>query len=105
MNLAPDDDPWSIYPLEGGDELLDAHNDIILKFYPNVEPKTKRAVAAVPELLEELSNLLCYMPYVPAYDSYSGPGETWDEAIRAHEDVERVKALLKRIFEGEEDAD
>lgn len=98
MSLEPEGGPWSIYPLEDGDELLDAHNDILLKFSVDVEPKTKRAIAAVPELLEELRDLLCYMPYVPAYDSYGGPDETWDEAIRAHEDVERVKALLKRIY-------
>lgn len=36
MSLEPEGGPWSIYPLEDGDELLDAHNDILLKFYPNV---------------------------------------------------------------------
>ena len=102
MNLAPDDGPWSIYPLENGDELLDAHNDILLKFSVDVEPKTKRAIAAVPELLDELCNLLDYMPYVTAYQIYPGPEEMYDAAIQAHEDVERVKALLKRIYEGED---
>ena len=102
MSLEPEGGPWSIYLLEDGDELIDTHNDIILKFSVGIEPKTKRAIAAVPELLEELRNLLEYMPYVPAYEIYRGPDETWDEAIRAHEDVERVKSLLNRIFEGDD---
>lgn len=69
MSLEPDGGPWSVYPLEDGDEL---------------------------------HVLLDYMPYVPAYQCYKGPGETWDEAIRAHEDVERALALLRRIY-GEEE--
>lgn len=103
MSLEPEGGPWSIYPLEDGDELLDAHNDILLKFPVGIEPKTKRAIVAVPELLDEMYVLLDYMPYVPAYQRYKGPNETWDEAIRAHEDVERALALLRRIYGEEED--
>lgn len=103
VSLEPEGGPWSIYPLEDGDELLDAHNDILLKFPVGIEPKTKRAIVAVPELLDEMYVLLDYMPYVPAYQCYKGPNETWDEAIRAHEDVERALALLRRIYGEEED--
>lgn len=59
-------------------------------------------IAAAPELLDALETIFEYMAYVPAYQIYSGAEETYDAAIRAHEDVERVKALLKRIYEGED---
>ena len=99
MSLEPEGGPWNIYPLEDGDELLDAHNDILLKFSVDVEPKTKRAIASVPEMIEAIDNLLPY-----AYDALYYLGERIVAPMLAKEKMDRARALLKRIFEGD-DAD
>ena len=101
MNLAPDDGPWSIYPLEDGDELLDAHNDILLKFSVDVEPKTKRAIASVPEMIEAIDNLLPY-----AYDALYYLDERYVGIMApmlAKEKIDRARALLNRIYAEEDE--
>ena len=96
------DFPFAIYERAEGDELLDAHNDIIATFEPTTEPKVKRLVTAAPELVEAVQDLLYHARGTTTYQAYRGPDETWDEAIEAHEDVENAEALLRRIY-GEEE--
>lgn len=100
MSLEPEGGPWSIYQLEGWDELLDAHNDILLKFSVDVETKTKRAIASVPEMIEAIDNLLPY-----AYDALYYSDERYVGIMApmlAKEKMDRARALLNRIFEGED---
>ena len=54
MNIHEEDYPYSIYKRPEGDELLDAHNDIIAVFDPHTEPEIERMVAAAPEMYELL---------------------------------------------------
>ena len=61
MSLEPEGGPWSIYPLEDGDELLDAHNDIILKFPLDIGPKIKRIIVRAPEMAALLENVVNYL--------------------------------------------
>ena len=95
------DYPYTIYKSKDGDELLDAHNDIIAVFNTHTEPEIERLVAAAPELLDAVVNLLYYARGTIAYESYRGPDETWRAAIEVHEDVKEAEALLRRI-NGEE---
>lgn len=98
MSLEPEGGPWSIYQIEGGDELLDAHNDILLKFSVDVETKTKRAIASVPEMIEAIDNLLPY-----AYDALYYLGERIVAPMLAKEKMDRARALLKRIYAEEDE--
>lgn len=50
MNIHEEDYPYSIYKRPEGDELLDAHNDIIAVFDPHTEPEIERMIAASPEM-------------------------------------------------------
>lgn len=52
--IDPLDYPYSIYKSSDGDELLDAHNDIIAVFDPHTEPEIERMIAAAPMMYELL---------------------------------------------------
>ena len=92
MSLEPDGGPWSVYPLEDGDELLDAHNDILLKFQPTLEPRTKCVIAAAPEMLDTLDDV-----FYTLMETYG------DKPQDVPKDIERVfnriEELLTRIDE------
>ena len=54
MNLTPGYKPWSV----DGDELLDAHNAILLKFAANIDPKAKEIIVAAPNMEEWIRKIL-----------------------------------------------
>ncbi len=94
------DYPFSVEPgPDGKNLLLDAHNDIIAYFDPATEPDMERLVAAAPELMEAVYELLCYAREV--CDNAGGPEETRGRAPRILAEIQEYEALLRRIEEGE----
>lgn len=102
MTLLPDDGPWSIYPLEDGDELLDAHNDILLKFQPNIEPRTKKVIAAAPDMEACLRLMLEAQKEKDASRRERNEAAFMVALVKERDAYQLAEALLKRI-EGEDD--
>lgn len=97
--IDPLDSPYSIYKSSDGDELLDAHNDIIAVFDPHTEPEIERMVAAAPE-----------MRYLLAIAATSIKELSQNLAVRhknaaikaAIETMDEIEVLLERIRGKEE---
>lgn len=90
MNIHEEDYPYSIYKSSDGDELLDAHNDIIAVFDPHTEPEIEHLIAAAPELKDSLKEIVDALERCMYSPFCVHPKLT-----------NRAKALLRRI-EGEE---
>lgn len=90
--IDPLDSPYSIYKSSDGDELLDAHNDIIAVFDPHTEPEIERMVAAAPEMLELLRQAWLEIDNaVQTYIPICKDGEDMAELCG------KIEALLDRI--------
>ncbi len=70
MNIHEEDYPYSIYKRPEGDNLLDAHNDIIAVFDPHTELEIERLIAAAPEMKGLLAEAIRAMLEIGKYSSY-----------------------------------
>lgn len=95
MNIHEEDYPYSIYKRPDGDELLDAHNDIIAVFDPHTEPEIERLIVAAPDMKDLLWDAWQDL------NALSNGDQSCDARYEATETMEKIMSLLRRI-DGEE---
>lgn len=92
--------PWN-YEEPGWDGLpylTSTNGEVVATFFSEPENSSDiQLIAAAPELLEELCEMLDYAR--EAYAWYGGDDEKRGRAPRIKEDLQRVEALLKRVLE------